>query len=115
MEMGASAIIAMFSLLIGGFVTLFGWTLNQINRLGGTNAAMTATVEALVSRIDTLVLKLDANFSIQITEQVARNVLQEKVANLERQTDGLQRTATANAAALVTLRRARPGVEDDGR
>jgi hypothetical protein len=80
-----SAVLAMFSLLLAAFVGLFGWTLSQTNKLGNQNAATSEVVRGLVARIDLLVSKLDANFTIQINEQVARNVLQEKVVNLERQ------------------------------
>jgi hypothetical protein len=79
----SAVVMVMFSGLLAAFVSLFGWTLSQTNKLGSQNAATGEVVRGLVARIDVLVQKLDANFSIQISEQVARNVLQEKVKNLE--------------------------------
>lgn len=91
MDVSGGAVLATFSLLITSFIGLFGWTLSQASKLSGNDAAMSEMLKGLSARIDVLVAKLDANFSIQINEQVARNVLQEKVGSLERQVVVIER------------------------
>lgn len=78
-----AVIVAMFGGLVASFLGLFGWTLKQTNILSVSQAGLAGSLRDMLDRIDKLVIKLDGYFNIQISEQLARNVLQEKVRNLE--------------------------------